>query len=124
MTERCYFCRAPYPGLCAPSCMSNRLRRGEVVRGLVSGGLVWIHISPQSRLLTEERSQLEAEHQNLEAHLEATRSQRRILEDDIARLEDGITAVRVRLANVDHLQADGAAPQPNDGQPESEPGAR
>ena len=65
-----------------------------------------------------------AESQDLEAHLAATRARRRALEDEIARLEDGITAVRVRIANVDNLQAGGPAPQPNDDQPESEPGAR
>ena len=104
--------------------MSNRLRRGEVVRGLVSGQLVWIHISPQSRLLTEARWQLVFESQNLEAQLTDAQIRRRALEGEIARLEDGINAVRVRIVNVDNLQAGRPAPQPGEDQPESEPGAR
>ena len=94
------------------------------MRGLVSGRLIWIDIAPGSPLLVEARGQLEFQCQGVEAQLLTAEARRRALEIEIAGLEDGINSLRARIANVDVLQAGGAAPRAGDDQPESEPATR
>ena len=90
------------------------------MRGLVSGRLIWIDIAPRSPLLVEARGQLEFQCQGVLT----AEARRQALEIEIAGLEDGINSLRARIANLDVLQAGGAAPRAGDDQPESEPATR